>query len=228
MDSADDRARHETALPGAPESDEAQLVEALRRGDEAAFVMLVTRYQGPLLRLALMFVSNRAAAEEVVQETWLGVIRGLKTFEGRSSLKTWIYRILTNRARTRGEREGRSIPFADLAGAESRRDEPAVDPSEFWPADHAEWANGWVSYPQRWEPLPEDRMLAGELRAQIQLAIDALPPTQRTVITMRDIDGFSSDDVCNVLGISESNQRVLLHRARAKVRDAIAGYVKTV
>jgi RNA polymerase sigma-70 factor (ECF subfamily) len=201
-----------------------QLLEALRRGDETAFVRLVTRYQPMMLRLAMVFVSSRAVAEEVVQDAWVGVIQGLPRFESRSSLKTWIFRILANRARTRGEREGRSLPFADLAAAEGARDDPAVDPSAFWPADHPQWPNGWVSYPTRWEHLPEAQALTAELRAVIRQAIDALPPTQRTVITMRDVGGWASEEVCNVLGISESNQRVLLHRARAKVRRAIEQY----
>jgi RNA polymerase sigma-70 factor, ECF subfamily len=200
-----------------------RLVEALRRGDEAAFMDLVTRYQAPLLRLAMVFVPSRAVAEEVVQDTWVGVLQGIGRFEGRSSLKTWIFRILANRARTRGQREGRSVPFADLAAADAGSDEPAVDPGSFWPAEHPQ-GGGWVSYPRQWERSPEDQALSGELQAVIRAAVDALPATQRTVITMRDIEGWSSEDVRNALEISESNQRVLLHRARARVRSAIEQY----
>ncbi|HWQ15490.1 MAG TPA: sigma-70 family RNA polymerase sigma factor [Roseiflexaceae bacterium] len=205
-------------------AEDAQLLEALRAGDEAAFARLVARYQPMMLRLALVFVPSRAVAEEVVQDAWIGVLQGLRRFEGRSSLKTWMFRILTNRARTRGEREGRTLSFADLAAAETEHDEPAVDPGAFWPPDHPQWPNGWVSYPARWDHLPEDRALSAELQAVIREAIDALPPSQRTVITMRDVGGWASDEVCNALGISESNQRVLLHRARVKVRRAIEQY----
>lgn len=209
----------------AARADEAGLLAALRAGDEAAFETLIERYHTPLLRLAQLYVPSRAVAEEVVQETWIGVLRGLDKFEGRSSLKTWIFHILLNRARTRGQREGRSIPFSDLAAAEDSLDEPTVDPSQFWPADHAQWPQVWVSYPRSWNDLPEQRLLAQETFARVREAIEALPPTQREVITLRDIDGWSSEEVCNVLDISESNQRVLLHRARAKVRRALHQYL---
>jgi RNA polymerase sigma-70 factor, ECF subfamily len=206
-------------------SDDARLLAALRAGDEAAFETLINRYHGPLLRLAQLYVPSRAIAEEVVQETWIGVLKGLGTFEGRSSLKTWIFHILLNRARTRGKREGRSVSFSDLATAEDDLDEPTLDPSRFWPADHPQWANIWVSYPRTWENLPEERLLSRETFERIRAAIDALPPTQREVITLRDIDGWSSEDVCNVLEVSETNQRVLLHRARAKVRRVLEQYL---
>jgi len=206
--------------------DEMALVEALRRGDEAAFVALVDRYQGSMLRLAMAYVPSRAVAEEVVQETWLGVLQGIGRFEGRSSLKTWIFRILTNRAKTRGEREGRSVPFSSLAAADAEESGPTVDPDQFHPPDHPQWANIWVSYPKRWDELPEDRLLSRELGARVQAAIDALPLTQREVITLRDVEGWSSEDVCNILAITETNQRVLLHRARAKVRRAVDQYLQ--
>jgi RNA polymerase sigma-70 factor (ECF subfamily) len=205
--------------------DDQQLVAALRRGDEAAFMELVDRYQAALLRVAMTFVGRRAVAEEVVQDTWVGVIQGLERFAGRSSLKTWIFRILLNRARTRGERESRTIPFADLVSAEAGGDEPAVDPMSFWPADHPQWANVWVEYPRQWQQMPEERALSTELQQVIREAVDALPPTQRTVITLRDIEGWSSEEVCNALEVSETNQRVLLHRARAKVRAAVERYM---
>jgi RNA polymerase sigma-70 factor (ECF subfamily) len=173
--------------------------------------------------LAQIYVQNPAAAEEVVQETWLGVIQGLDRFEGRSSLKTWIFRILTNRAKTKGEREGRTIPFSALHENGSP-DEPVVDPSRFLPPEHERWPGHWASRPANWDELPEERLLAGETRSRILAAVDRLPPSQRAVITLRDIDGWTSDEVCNILGLSETNQRVLLHRARSKVRRALEQY----
>jgi RNA polymerase sigma-70 factor (ECF subfamily) len=209
----------------AASADDQRLVESLRAGDESAFEMLIDRYQNPLLRLAMFYVSSRAVAEDVVQETWLGVLQGLARFEGRSSLKTWIFRILTNRARTRGQREGRSIAFSDLAVAEAGSGELSVDADQFWPADHPSWANVWVSYPRNWNELPEDRLLSRETLARVQAAIAALPPSQREVIRLRDVEGWTSEEVCNVLEITETNQRVLLHRARAKVRRDVEQYL---
>jgi RNA polymerase sigma-70 factor (ECF subfamily) len=206
-------------------ADELRLVDSLRAGDEAAFETLIDRYHNQLLRLAMLYVSSRAVAEDVVQETWLGVLQGLARFEGRSSLKTWIFRILANRARTRGQREGRSVAFSDLAVAEAGAGETSVDAGQFWPTDHPAWANGWVSYPRNWNELPEDRLLSRELLARVQVAITALPPSQREVITLRDVEGWTSEEVCNVLEITETNQRVLLHRARAKVRRDIEQYL---
>ncbi|HEU4328501.1 MAG TPA: sigma-70 family RNA polymerase sigma factor [Roseiflexaceae bacterium] len=210
--------------PTQPPDDEAELIAALRRGDEAAFAALVQRYHSALLRLARVYVANPAAAEEVVQETWLGLLRGLPRFEGRSSLRTWLFRILVNRAKTRGEREGRSVPFSSLGRPEDDADEPAVDPSRFVPEGAAR-AGHWVSLPQRWEEIPEQRFLASETRAQIAAAVAKLPPAQQTVIMLRDIEGWSTPEVCNILGISETHQRVLLHRARAKVRQALETYL---
>jgi RNA polymerase sigma-70 factor, ECF subfamily len=206
-------------------SDELALIGALSNGDEAAFVDLIDRYHGPLLRLAQVYVPNRAVAEEVVQETWMGVLRGLDRFEARSSLKTWIFRILVNRAKTRGEREGRIIPFSSLWSAESAPDEAAVEPERFLPADHEQWPGHWSSPPKSWGESPEERLLAGETRAYIRAAIETLPPTQQEVITLRDVEGFTSVEVCELLGITESNQRVLLHRARSKVRRALEHYM---
>ncbi len=184
-------------------------------GDEQAFTALVRRYQGHLLRLALVFVANRETAEEVVQETWLGVLNGLPTFEGRSALKTWIFRILINRARTRGSREARSLPLASLNQPESEG-EPAVDPARFGPDGM------WADPPRPWrEETPESLLLRGEAIASLQKAITELPPNLRAVVTLRDIEGLSSEDTCNALEISETNQRVLLHRARAKLRAAL-------
>ena len=204
----------------APALDDAdrRLVERLRAGDEEAFVELVRRYNGSLLRLARMYVPSQAVAEEVVQETWLGVLRGIGRFEGRSSLKTWLFRILVNRARTRGEREHRSIPFASLARAEAEEDEPTVDPDRFA-------ADGrWASPPRHWEEEPESALRSAEALELVRAEIEKLPPMQRLVITMRDLEGWSSAEVRSALEISETNQRVLLHRARAKVRAALEDY----
>jgi RNA polymerase sigma-70 factor, ECF subfamily len=199
------------------------LVEALRRGDETAFMMLVDRYQPSMLRIARMYVSTRAVAEEVVQEAWLGVLKGLDTFEGRSSLRTWIFRILTNIAKTRGQRESRSAPFSSV-WAPSSEDEPAVDPDRFI-ADGQDWAGGWARPPAPWETEPEQRLLSEETLSKVRAAIDALPTNQREVIRLRDVLGWTSQEVCNALEISETNQRVLLHRARSKVRRALEGYL---
>jgi RNA polymerase sigma-70 factor, ECF subfamily len=203
---------------------ERRLVDALRRGDEAAFVALIERYHTRLVRLAQAYVPSQAVAEDVAQETWLGVLKGIGQFEGRSSLKTWVYSILTKRARTRGQREGRSVPFADLACGDPEGDEPAVDPDSFLPPGH-EYAGWWSRPPQSWDAAPESQLLAQEIRAKIDDAIGALPPAQRTVITLRDIEGWASAEVCEALGISEANQRVLLHRARSMVRGALASYL---
>jgi RNA polymerase sigma-70 factor (ECF subfamily) len=199
------------------------LVERLRKGDEAAFVWLIDHYYSAMLRLAMVYVPVRAVAEEVVQEAWLGILRGLERFEGRSSLKTWMFRIVTNCAKTRAQREGRSIPFSSLPLLDTDMQEPTVDPSRFRGPDQ-QWPGGWVSFPAPWDDIPENRLLSQETRACIQMAIDALPPNQRAVITLRDIDGWTAEDVCNFLNISETNQRVLLHRARARVRRALEQY----
>jgi RNA polymerase sigma-70 factor (ECF subfamily) len=186
--------------------------------------MLVERYSPSMLRIASLYTPSRAVAEDVVQETWLGVLQGLDRFEGRSSLKTWIFRILTNRAKTRGQRERRSIPFSSLADRESEGSDPAVDPSRFIGEDDR-FAHGWASPPTSWEDVPEDRLLSTETLSKVQEAIAQLPEMQRLVITLRDIEGWSSQEVCNFLDISETNQRVLLHRARSKVRKALEEYL---
>jgi len=202
------------------ERSDAELVAALRDGDEAAFGALIDMYNPLLLRVAMMHVSSRAVAEEVVQETWVGILKGVDRFEGRSSLKTWIFRILVNTAKTRGEREARSVPFSSALIAGS--DEPTVEPERFFAAGHAQ-AGGWSLGPIGWE-TPEERLLAGESRDVILRTIEGLPPTQREVITLRDVEGWPSKEVCNALEITETNQRVLLHRARAKVRAALERY----
>jgi RNA polymerase sigma-70 factor (ECF subfamily) len=200
------------------------LVEALRAGDETAFMMLVERYQPSMLRIARMYVSTRAVAEEVVQEAWLGVLKGLGGFEGRSSLRTWIFRILVNIAKTRGQREARSVPFSSV-WASVPEGEPSVDPERFLSEDHPSSPGHWSVAPSSWETVPEDRLLSKETLARVAEAIRTLPPNQREVIRMRDLLGWSSQEVRNALEISETNQRVLLHRARAKVRRALEGYL---
>jgi RNA polymerase sigma-70 factor (ECF subfamily) len=203
-------------------ADDLRIVAGLRDGDEAAFTTLLDQYHGSMIRLAAMYVNDRAVAEEVVQETWVAVLQGINRFEGRSSLKTWLFRILTNRAKTRAQREGRYVPLTFSDDAES--DEPTVAPERFRPAGDA-WPGDWLVEPAPWDAIPETRLLSQETRAVIQQAIDMLPHNQREVITLRDIQGFGSEEVCNVLGISESNQRVLLHRARSKVRQALESYL---
>jgi RNA polymerase sigma-70 factor (ECF subfamily) len=172
-----------------------------------------------MIRVATAYVPSRAAAEEVVQETWIAVMRGVEQFEGRSSLKTWIFRILTNVAMRSGARERRSLPFSALAEAEDTG-EPSVDPDRFLPADHELFPGHWVIMPARW-PTPEEGLLAGETREVIAAAIARLPKAQRTVISLRDVEGWSSEEVCEALDISAGNQRILLHRARSRVRNAI-------
>ncbi|HEY0738257.1 MAG TPA: sigma-70 family RNA polymerase sigma factor [Herpetosiphonaceae bacterium] len=212
---------HEARAPEVV-SEDAQLLAALRSGDERAFVMLVEQYHMSLVRLAQTYVSSYAVAEEVAQETWLGVLQGLHRFEERSSLKTWLFHILTNRAKTRGQREGRSIPFSDLWHIDDEPSEPAVEPERFRAAEP--WLGHWASPPQRWNHVPEERLLSQETRAHIDAAIAALPSTQRLVVMLRDIEGLSSGEVCDMLGVTESNQRVLLHRARSRVRAALEQY----
>jgi RNA polymerase sigma-70 factor (ECF subfamily) len=202
-----------------------RLLTALRQGDEAAFVILVNQHHTAMVRLAMTYVPNRGVAEEVAQEAWLGVLRGLDRFEGRSSLKTWIFRILVNRAKTRGQRESRSIPLTALWDPQGEPDEVSVDPERFLPADHPRWAHHWASFPESWDEIPEERILHQEIRTIVEETIEKLPPNQRQVITLRDIDGWTAKEVCNVLQISETNQRVLLHRARSKVRGALEQYL---
>ena len=204
------------------EAAESQLLGALRDGDEQAFGALVREYQASLVRVARMYVSTQASAEEVVQETWLAVLNGLDRFEGRSSLRTWIFRILTNIAKTRAQRDARSLPFSAVREAED--DEPSVDPDRFAPPGER-WAGHWKSYPERWETLPAERLLSSETLTRVQAAIEALPPAQARVIMLRDVEGWTPEEVCSALDLSETNQRVLLHRARSKVRQALEDYL---
>ena len=175
-----------------------------------------------MLRVARRYVRSPAVAEEVVQETWLGVLNGLDRFEGRASLKTWIFRILTNRALSRAERERRVTPFSALVADD---DEPAVDPDRFRP-EGDQWPGGWKTFPASWDTLPEERLIARETLALVGEAIAELPERQHLVILMRDIEGWSADEVCQALAISEANQRVLLHRARSKVRRSLEAYLE--
>jgi RNA polymerase sigma-70 factor (ECF subfamily) len=201
---------------------DAEIVAALKRGDESVFAELVDAYSPGLMRMAQMFVRDRAVAEEVVQETWLGVLRGIDRFEGRSSLKTWIFRILMNTAKTRGQRESRSVPFSAAVGD----DEPSVDPDRFLGPDHR-FPGGWMMGPSEWQ-TPEQELLEGETLEAILHAIDQLPDAQRAVITMRDVEGFPPEEVSEALGITDGNQRVLLHRARSKVRGAIEEHLGAI
>lgn len=205
-------------------ADEAQLLASLRLGDERAFSALVDQHGPTMLRLARMYVRERSVAEEVVQEAWLGVLRGLERFEGRSSLKTWLYRIVTNLAKTRAVREARSVPFSALTGAEIEQEEPSVPPERFRGSEDR-WAGHWASPPADWAQ-PEHQLLSGETRTVIDRVIELLPEAQRTVITLRDVEGWSSEEVCNALELSETNQRVLLHRARTRVRHALDDYLR--
>jgi RNA polymerase sigma-70 factor, ECF subfamily len=198
-----------------PES-ESRLVAALRAGDEQAFETLVRRHHASLKRVARAYVSTDAVAEEVVQETWLAVIGALQRFEQRASLTTWLFHILTNKAKTRGARERRSVPFASLAGAD---DEPAVSPDRFQREGDA-WPGHWATPPRPWED-PERRLQSLEARKRLREAIAALPAVQQAVLTLRDVEGLEAEEVCALLALSAGNQRVLLHRARAKVRDAL-------
>jgi len=204
-------------------ADEAALLAALRRGDEAAFLALVERHHTALVRLAQVYVGDRARAEDVAQEAWLGVVRGLGRFEGRSSLKTWLFRILVNCAKTRAVREARSVPFSDLGDVDLADGGPSVEPERFHGAGHR-IAGHWSDPPRAWDDLPEERLLAAETRGVLGRAIEALPPGQRAVVTLRDVEGLSAAEVCNMLGLSETNQRVLLHRARSRLRQALESY----
>jgi RNA polymerase sigma-70 factor (ECF subfamily) len=203
-------------------ADDHLLVERLRAGDEEAFMDLVVSWSPSMLRVARMYVPSQAVAEDVVQETWLGVLNGIDRFEGRSSLRTWVFSILVNRARTRGERERRTVPFAALGREEGEDGFSAVDADRF--VTSGSDIGAWASPPVRWWEEPERALDSGEAVARIQSEIEKLPEMQRLVITMRDVDGQSSDEVRSALDISETNQRVLLHRARAKVRAALEDY----
>jgi RNA polymerase sigma-70 factor (ECF subfamily) len=202
--------------------EDARLLEGLRAGDEAAFAALMRMYGGAMLRVAQMYVSSRASAEEVVQEAWLGVLKGIERFEGRSSLKTWLFRIVANTAKTRGVREARSVPFSSLGGEEGG----ATVAAERFLGDGSRFPGHWAIPPSSWAGIPEARLLAAETMDVIRRAVQRLPPSQRAVLTLRDIEGLSAEEVCNALDLTETNGRVLLHRARAKVRAALEEYLQ--
>src|SRR4051812_19068338 len=199
---------------------DAPLLPALRAGDEEAFVTLVTRYHASLKRVARAYVSTDAVAEEVVQETWLALIAGLDRFEARASIKTWLFRILANQAKTRGVRERRAVPFASLARADAG--EPAVSPDRFQGEGDA-WPGHWAMPPRPWQD-PERRLASLEAREHLRGAIAALPAAQQAVLTLRDVEGLEAEEVCELLDLSAGNQRVILHRARARVRTELERY----
>src|SRR5919197_58744 len=205
----------------APVADERRLVCALRKGEEAAFAELIDRYQAPMLSLAQRYVRSRAVAQEVVQETWLSVLKGIDRFEERSSLKTWLFRILVNQAKSLGVRESRNVPFSALEGDSS---EPSVEPERFLDANHDRWPGHWAAYPSSWSEIPEQRLLARETLDCVRDAIDGLPERQKIVVTMRDVEGWSPEEVCETLEISDANQRILLHRGRSKIRRELERY----
>jgi RNA polymerase sigma-70 factor, ECF subfamily len=202
-------------------SPEQQLLAALRRGDEAVFAAWVDRHHGSLVRLAAHYVRDAAAAEEVAQEAWVAFIQSLERFEGRASLKTWLFRTLLNCARNRKRRDVHSVPFSAIFDPEESAG-PTVDPSRF--LDQGVWAGHWAAAPRSFAQDGEDRLLQAELRQRLLLALETLPPAQREVISLRDVEGFSAEEACDVLGLSEANQRVLLHRARARLRALIETY----
>ena len=204
---------------GSP-SDERALVASLRAGDEAAFTSVVERYHAPMVNLARGYVGNRATAEEVVQEAWAAALRGIDRFEERSALSTWLFRIVINQAKTRAVRERRSVPVSSLADGD---DGPAVDPDRFHPPGHPA-AGGWSVPPHSWAEEPEAKLVSRETRQMLLEAIDALPGLQREVVWMRDVQGLPADEVCMLLEITDANQRVLLHRGRSKVRQALESY----
>lgn len=206
-----------TSVPESPlAGDDAAILAALRAGDERTFTALVEAYHPSMVRLATAYVPSFAVAEEVAQEAWLGVLNGIERFEGRSSLKTWIFRILTNIAKTKGVREQRSSPFSSFEG--SSGDETGVDADRFASEGH------WLLAPTGWGESPEAKLESNECQQVIRETMEALPVNQREVIRLRDVLGFSSEEVCNTLDVSETNQRVLLHRARSRVRQAVEAY----
>jgi RNA polymerase sigma-70 factor, ECF subfamily len=219
-----------TAFPstnpaGSPAPADRDLVHRLRDGDEGAFAEIVGGWSPMMRRVARTHVSTDASAEEIVQDTWLAVIHGLARFEGRSSLRTWVFQILTNRAKTCGVREARSVPWSSVGPFDD--DSPSVDPDRFRGPDD-QYPHGWTiaGAPRPWEPSPEGAALSGEILSYLAGALTLLPVRQRTVVTLRDIDGLASEEVCELLGITAANQRVLLHRARTRLREALEDYYR--
>lgn len=213
-----------TKTPSAAPAGDLQTLEALRNGDEQAFSALVDRHSAAVLRFVSLYVRDRSVAQEVVQDAWLGFLQSLDRFEGRSSLKTWLFRIAFNCAQKRVASEGRSVPFSALAHQDDSAGEPSVDPDRFLEPDHR-WGHHWRSPPQSWDGLPEARLLSNETLGLVRDSIAGLPPQQRDVITLRDVHGWTAAEVCNVLGLTETNQRVLLHRARSRVRRDLERYL---
>jgi RNA polymerase sigma-70 factor (ECF subfamily) len=199
---------------------DAALVEALRAGDERAFLGLVKGLHAGMIRFARGFLGTESSAEDVVQDTWAAVLQNIGRFEGRSALRSWIFGILANLARTRAVRDGRAVPLSALQPDDA---DPAVDPSEFLPPSHPRWAGHWAQWP---EPWPEQQLLSREAVIHVRCAIERLPDGQRAVIQLRDVEGWSSEEVCEALGLSEGNQRVLLHRARSRVRREVARHIE--
>ena len=206
-------------------ADEATLIKALRRGDEAAFATMVDQNHGSMVRIAQLHVADEPTAEEVAQEAWLAVLTGIDRFEGRSTLRTWIFRIVSNLAKTRGIRERRSIPFSALIGDDVTDDDGMAPEDRFFPPDDPDRGGRWITYPEGWGDQ-EERILSAEARAVAEAAIEKLPPRQRMVITLRDVEEMDSEFVRNELDISATNQRVLLHRARTAVRAALERYLQ--
>jgi RNA polymerase sigma-70 factor (ECF subfamily) len=202
---------------------DAELVDALRAGDERAFADLVDRYSPAMLSVARTHVASREVAEDVVQDTWLALLKGIDGFEGRSSLRTWLFRVLVNIAKTRGVREKRSTPV-DLHGGV---DGPTVPASRFQ-SDSDRWPGHWVRFPATWHESPERNLLSGEALELIRDEIARLPEQQRLVVALRDVDGYDSGEVCALLNLTATNQRVLLHRGRARIRAALVGYFEAV
>jgi len=202
--------------------DDDALLERCRLGDEAAFDALVTRHGGTVQRIARRFSSDRVVADEIAQETWLAVLRGLERFEGRSSFRTWLISIALNRARSHRDAEARSVPFSSLIRRESEAVERAVEPESFLPGDDERWPRHWAHSVRAWDPSTE--LLATEARELLMAAIAALPPAQRAVVVMSDVLGHTAEEACTALGLSEGNQRVLLHRGRSRLRTALDAY----
>ena len=208
--------------PGTADPD-AELLARLRAGDEAAFLELVRKYGPVMQRVALTYVRSPSVAEEVVQDAWIGVLRSLHRFQGRSTLRTWLLRILANRARTRGVREARCVPFASLA--REGEDEPSLAPERFQ-GPEGRFPGGWAAFPTDWDTIPEQHLLAQETLAHVDAAIRELPGRQQEVMVLRDIEGWTPEEVCEALDLSAGNQRVLLHRARSRVRSALESYLE--
>ncbi|CAA9312221.1 MAG: RNA polymerase sigma factor RpoE [uncultured Frankineae bacterium] len=223
----EERAAVDTAPTDAADADpDARLLVRLRAGDEAAFSELVDRWSAPMLRVALIHTGTRAVAEEAVQDTWLAVLQGLDRFEGRSTLRTWVFRILLYTCRGKAERERRVPPISDVqrsAGEMTGRRAFAED--RFLPSDHPHWPGHWSQPPRSWMRTPDDALLGSELRQHLSQAVAALPERQRQVLVLRDVEGWTSEEVCRLLGVLPGNQRVLLHRARSTVRAALEPYL---